>query len=105
MATQSVFSALANPTRRALLDLLREGPHRASELAERFDMQRPSVAEHLRALRESGLVEVEARGRERIYHLAPQPLQDVSDWLQPYERFWRSSLRDLRAHLDAEDAP
>lgn len=77
----------------------------AEELAARFDMQRPSVAEHLRALREAGLVEVDRRGRERIYHLAPQPLREVSDWLQPYERFWRNSLKDLRAHLDAEDLP
>lgn len=98
-----MFTVLASPTRRALLDLLRQQPRSASELASEFDMRRPSISEHLRVLREVGLVDVEPRGRQRIYHIRPDPLRDVADWLHPYEEFWRVRLTDLRAHLDQQE--
>jgi DNA-binding transcriptional ArsR family regulator len=105
MAPPDVFSALANPTRRALLDLLRDQPRTVNDLAARFDMRRPSVSEHLRTLREAGLVDVDKRGRERLYRLAPGPLEEVAAWLDPYEAFWRDRLRGLRDHLDDQDRP
>lgn len=92
--------ALANPSRRRLLDLLRTGPQPVKELAARFDMQRPSVSEHLKVLRDAGLVSEERRGRERVYRVDAARLQHVADWLQPYEVFWRDRLRSLRRHLD-----
>jgi DNA-binding transcriptional ArsR family regulator len=102
MSGTDVFSALANPTRRALLDLLRTRPRPVNELAEEFAMRRPSVSEHLKVLRDAGLVIDERRGRERIYRLDPRPLRDVVQWLHPYEEFWRDRLSGLRRVLDEE---
>lgn len=96
-----VFSAVANGHRRQLLDLLLREPQSVSSLASHFDMARPSVSEHLKVLRHAGLVTEEKRGRERIYSLDAPRLQPVSEWLTPYEKFWRSTLKDLHKHLDS----
>ncbi|WP_213450440.1 ArsR/SmtB family transcription factor [Rhizomonospora bruguierae] len=96
-----VFAALANPTRRDVLDLLIDGPRSASDLAAHFDMARPSVSEHLRELRECGLVTEARHGRFRLYSINAEPLLEVRDWLGPYERFWRNRLTDLGRLLDA----
>jgi DNA-binding transcriptional ArsR family regulator len=91
--TVDVFTALANPTRRELLRLLRDrGPQPVQQLADQFEMARPSVSEHLRLLREAGLVTELRTGRHRFYRLEPDPLREVLDWLVPYERFWRGTL-------------
>jgi DNA-binding transcriptional ArsR family regulator len=66
-------------------------------------MRRPSVSEHLKVLRDAGLVTDEKRGRERIYRVEAAPLRGVADWLHPYERFWRGHLGQLRRMLDEED--
>ena len=95
-----VFAAVANPHRRRLLDLLLDQPQSVSSLAARFEMQRPSVSEHLKILKDAGLVEEERHGRERIYHVEAAQLQPLADWLSPYEVFWRDTLKDLREHLD-----
>lgn len=95
-----VFTAVANRHRRRLLDLLLDAPQSVNTLAARFDMRRPSVSEHLKVLREAGLVTEQRRGRERIYHVDPERLRPLADWLRPYEAFWRDTLRDLRNHLD-----
>jgi len=107
-ARPDVFAALANPTRRDLLQaLLERGPQPAQSLAALFEMARPSVSEHLRVLREAGLVEERRAGRQRIYRLEAEPLHEVADWLAPYERFWRARLAGLRDLLDsgAADVP
>ncbi|GAA2413861.1 hypothetical protein GCM10010420_49270 [Streptomyces glaucosporus] len=91
-----LFSALANSTRREVLRLLRvEGPQPVQRLADRFDMRRPSLSEHLKVLREAGLVSERRMGRERHYRLEAGPLSEVHDWLSPYERFWREAVGDL----------
>ncbi|MFI6866776.1 ArsR/SmtB family transcription factor [Nocardia sp. NPDC050406] len=100
-STDRVFAALANPTRRDILDLLLAGEQTVQAIAERFDMARPSVSEHLKVLRDSGLVDEEKRGRHRYYRVRPQPLHELQDWLEPFERFWRARLRDLGTVLDA----
>jgi DNA-binding transcriptional ArsR family regulator len=99
---QDVFGALASPVRREILDLLRAGPHPVSELAAHFDMQRPSVSEHLKVLRETGLVSEERRGRQRIYRLEAEGLLDMRTWLSPYERFWQDKLAGLSELLDTQ---
>jgi DNA-binding transcriptional ArsR family regulator len=98
-----VFSALASPVRRSLLDLLADGPQTVQELAAHFDMQRPSVSEHLRILKDTGLVHEHRAGRHRVYGLDATPLRVMADWLHPYEKFWRTRLRVLADVLDDED--
>ncbi|WP_086841867.1 metalloregulator ArsR/SmtB family transcription factor [Amycolatopsis kentuckyensis] len=98
-----VFAALASPARREVLRLLLDGPMPAGAIAERFEMARPSLSEHLRVLREAGLVTEQRQGRHRVYRLDAAPLEQVADWLTPYERFWRTKLANLRALLDEEE--
>ncbi|WP_343287459.1 metalloregulator ArsR/SmtB family transcription factor [Gordonia sp. SID5947] len=93
--SDDVFLALANPVRRQLLELLATGPTAAGDLSALFTLSRSSVAEHLKVLKDAGLVADEARGRHRIYHLTAAPLADLSDWLHPFERFWRARLSDI----------
>ncbi|MCX4644042.1 MULTISPECIES: helix-turn-helix transcriptional regulator [unclassified Streptomyces] len=96
-----LFAALANGTRREVLRLLRdEGPQPVQALADHFAMRRPSLSEHLKVLREAGLVSEERAGRQRIYRLEAAPLAEVQDWLHPYERFWRGRLKGLAELLD-----
>jgi DNA-binding transcriptional ArsR family regulator len=98
-----VFAALASPARRQLLGLLLDrGPLPVQELASHFAMRRPSVSEHLKVLKDAGLVGEQKSGRMRFYNLEPEPLREVSQWLTPYERFWREKLAGLRELLDEE---
>ncbi|WP_228566470.1 helix-turn-helix transcriptional regulator [Nocardia sp. SYP-A9097] len=95
-----VFGALANPTRRDLLELLLAGEQSVQALAEHFDMARPSVSEHLKVLREAGLVAEDKRGRQRFYRVEPHPLHELQSWLDPFERYWRERLHALGEVLD-----
>jgi len=98
-----IFAALASPVRRELLGLLIDGPLPVNTLAGHFDMRRPSVSEHLRVLRDAGLVVERRVGRQRVYRLDAAPLREVSEWLSPYERFWRGRLANLRMLLAEEN--
>jgi DNA-binding transcriptional ArsR family regulator len=95
-----VFAALASPPRREVLQLLLGGPRTVNDLASHFDMRRPSLSEHLRVLREAGLVSERKVGRERHYQLESQPFADLGEWLHPYERFWRERLTALHDVLE-----
>ncbi len=97
-----VFDAIGNPIRRDLLALLRAGPKPVNVLAAHFDRGRPAISEHLRVLREVGLVREEPRGRERYYHLDAAPLRDVEAWLREYQTFWATKPTDLSTLLDGE---
>ncbi|MCV7147779.1 ArsR/SmtB family transcription factor [Mycobacterium riyadhense] len=90
-----VFAALANPVRRKLLEMLCRQPLSAGELSERFALSRPAVAEHLKVLREAGLVDDQPQGRRRIYRLTAEPLAELGEWLHPFEKFWRARLAAL----------
>ncbi|GAC70577.1 putative ArsR family transcriptional regulator [Gordonia soli NBRC 108243] len=90
-----MFQALANPVRRRLLEILAEAPCTAGDLGDRFELSRSSVAEHLKVLKDSGLVFDRSQGRHRIYELSAEPLAEVGDWLHPFERFWRARLSDI----------
>ena len=92
-ATDRLFGALANPTRRDILDLLLGGELSAGDIAARFAMSRPSVSEHLRALRDAGLVAERTAGRQVFYTLTAEPWTELRDWLAPHERFWRGRMR------------
>ncbi|GLV60895.1 transcriptional regulator [Dictyobacter sp. S3.2.2.5] len=99
----TVFAALASPTRRELLRLLRdEGEQPVQHLADHFAMQRPSISEHLKVLREVGLVSEHKRGRQRYYRLEGMPLHALHQWLAPYEQFWQDRLTNLETVLAEE---
>jgi DNA-binding transcriptional ArsR family regulator len=100
LAHTDVFSAIADPTRRKLLDLLGHGDQHVNTLAGEFDITLSAVSQHLRLLREAGLVTVQRSGRERWYRLNAKPLQDVADWVAHYARFWRDKLDALGSHLE-----
>jgi DNA-binding transcriptional ArsR family regulator len=95
------FSALADPTRRAVVDLLRREPHRASELADALGASRPAMSKHLRVLRASGLVDTsgEDDARVRVYRLRPERFGELRDWLDQVERFWTVQLDGFAAHV------
>lgn len=98
MATADrVFLALANPVRRELIEILAGRPLSAGELSGRFELSRPAVAEHLKVLRDAGLVADEPQGRRRIYRLTAEPLAELGEWLHPFEKFWRARLAELAA--------
>jgi len=97
-----VFRAIADPTRRHLLDRLGEGEHTVSELLVPLPMSQPALSKHLRILREAGLVGVRKEGRQRRYRLEAARLQEVARWLSHYERFWTDRLDRLGDYLDAK---
>ena len=99
-ASVDVFHAVADPTRRAILDRLQNGGVAVAELAAGFDMTRPAVSKHLRVLREARLVREDRDGRQRVYRLTAGPLRDVSAWLEAYRRFWPANLMSLKRHLE-----
>ena len=96
----TAVEALAQPTRRQILDLLREGESPVGDLVERLDMSQPAVSKHLRVLREVGLVGVRADAQRRLYRVRPEPLAELDTWLAPYRALWSRSLDALERHLD-----
>lgn len=103
MSLDATFAALSDPTRRAVVDLLRREPRRAGELAEALAMSPPAMSRHLRVLRECGLVAEERPdedARVRLLHLRPEPFDALRDWLDEVERFWAGQLDAFRAHAE-----
>lgn len=103
MAEIDVFTALGNPVRRRVLELLLIQPLTVNALVEHFDLHRPAVSEHLQVLRNAGLVRDERRGRERYYHVEPAILLEARGWFQPFEIYWRQRMSALSVVLDEEN--
>jgi DNA-binding transcriptional ArsR family regulator len=101
--TATAWAALAEPHRRALLELLLERPRSVGELVERLGITQPGTSKHLRVLREAGLVRVEKQAQRRLYALEPAPLAELDEWLAPYRRMWKDSLDSLERHLDRKE--
>lgn len=101
-ASADVFQAIADPTRRALLDRLRNGKQPVKQLAEPFEMSLPAISQHLQVLCEVGLVSQQRVGRQRYYRLNPEPLKQVSDWIDHYEQFWQEKLDALSDYLEKD---
>jgi len=99
----SPWNALADPNRRAVLELLLERPRPVGELVERLGLSQPGTSKHLRVLREAGLVQVRQDANRRVYALDPGPLNELDVWLAPYRRLWNESLDALGRHLDHEE--
>ncbi|ONI85351.1 transcriptional regulator [Actinosynnema sp. ALI-1.44] len=98
-----VFEALADPTRRRLLELVADGEHTAGELAAEFVVSRPAISRHLRVLREAGLVACRTEAQRRLYRLDPAPLAEAGAWLERTRSNWASRLDALTQHLHQED--
>ena len=96
----NVFTAIADPTRRAILDLLRQGEQSVKQIAKPFSMSLPAISQHLSILCEAGLVTQRKQGRQRFYCLNPEPLKQVSDWVNHYEQFWQEKLDVLGNYLE-----
>jgi len=103
-STETTFHALSDPTRRAVLDLLRKGAQPAGQIADAFPVSRPAISKHLRQLRKARLVVEHRRGRHRYYQLNAEPLKAVDSWLEEYRRFWQASLANLKVFVEQEYA-
>ena len=94
------FAVLAEPARRQILDLLRDGERPVGDLVEGLHMSQPAVSKHLRVLRDAGLVAVRADAQRRLYRVRPEPLVEIDEWLAPYRQLWAASLDRLEQHLE-----
>ena len=102
MNGEAAFRAIADPSRRRMLDHLARGERTVTELCGLFEMSQPAISQHLKVLRDAGLVRDRREGRARIYSLDARPLAHVHDWLAHYERFWSVKLDALEALLARE---
>jgi DNA-binding transcriptional ArsR family regulator len=96
---EAALRALADESRRTMLDTLARGPATAGELAALLPIARPGVSRHLRVLREAGLVEVRREAQRRVYGLRPEPLAEVEEWLSRYRALWEQRLGALRTEV------
>ena len=99
---ETVFRAIADPTRRGILRMLRDRQHTVGEIARNFSTSRPAISKHLRLLRSAGLVVTHRDGTARICELNAAPLRAVSDWVQDYEAFWNESLGNLKRYVEED---
>lgn len=99
---KAAFQALGDPTRRAVLDLLRKSSQPAGQIAQSFPVSRPAISKHLRILLRANLVLERRQGRHRFYELNPEPLEIVDRWLEPYRMFWNAKLAHLKSFVEAD---
>ncbi len=100
--SSDVFSAIADPTRRAMLDAMRAGEIGAGELADQFRISRPAVSRHLKILRKAGLVKRRIDAQRRYYSLSPEALATVDRWLTPYRLFWSARMVDIKNYVEGQ---
>jgi DNA-binding transcriptional ArsR family regulator len=98
-AELAVLEVIAEPTRRRILDAVREGERSVNELVEQVGMHQPGVSRHLKVLRDAGLVEVRRDAQRRLYRLRAEPLMELDAWLEPYRAEWAGRLDSLERHL------
>ena len=104
-AALAVLDVIAEPTRRRILDVVREGERSVGELVDELGMHQPGVSRHLRVLRDAGLVEVRRDAQRRLYRLRPEPLMELDAWLEPYRAEWANRLDSLERHLARTSTP
>ena len=100
MTADAVLEAIAEPTRRRILDAVRTEERSVTELVERLGMSQPGVSRHLRILRNAGLVTVRPDAQRRLYGLRSEPLRELDEWLEPYRTEWSTRLDALSRHLE-----
>ena len=102
-ASADVFRAISDPTRRRLLDLLRDEERSVSDLVSELDISQPAVSQHLKILLATGLVSARRDGKRRLFRATPEPLLEIYDWLGHYQRFWTKKLDALGTYLDDQN--
>jgi len=105
MTSTAVLEAIAEPTRRRILDAVRGGECSVGDLVERVGMHQPGVSRHLKVLRDAGLVSVRRDAQRRLYRLRAQPLHELDDWLEPFRTEWAQNLDALERHLERSATP
>jgi len=99
-ATLEVLDVIAEPTRRRILDAVRDAECSVNDLVEQVGMHQPGVSRHLKVLRDAGLVEVRRDAQRRLYRLRAEPLMELDAWLEPYRAHWAGRLDALERHLE-----
>lgn len=97
---RDAWQALADPTRRQIIDILQDAPQTINTIAENFEISRPAISKQVKILEESNLIHIDTQGRERICTLTMEPLKEVFDWVQQYEQFWLNKLDKLDDFLN-----
>jgi DNA-binding transcriptional ArsR family regulator len=105
MSVAAVMEALAEPSRRRIVELLRDGELSVGDLAGGTGLAQPAVSKHLKVLKEAGLVDVRREAQRRLYRIRPQPLAELDAWLEPYRRLWNERLDLLERHLKERPKP
>jgi DNA-binding transcriptional ArsR family regulator len=101
----SAFQVLGEPSRQAILDLLRDGERPVGDLVARLPLSQPAVSKHLRILKQAGLVEARVEAQRRVYRVRFEPLIELDQWLAPYRRLWTTHLDLLEKHLESRRQP
>lgn len=101
----AVIDVIAEPTRRRILDAVRDGERSVTELVDAVGMHQPGVSRHLKVLRDAGLVEVRRDAQRRLYRLRAEPLRELDEWLEPYRAELASRLNSLERHLESTSKP
>ncbi len=102
MATSTTCHVLGEPSRQAILDLLRDGERPVGELVSQLPLSQPAVSKHLRVLKEAGIVEARVDAQRRLYRIRPEPLAELDEWLANYRRLWTTRLDRLETHLNRQ---
>jgi DNA-binding transcriptional ArsR family regulator len=105
MATAATFQVLGDPSRHAIVELLRSGERPVGELVESLSLSQPAVSKHLRVLKEAGIVEARAEAQRRVYRIRPAPFVELDGWLAGYRQLWNEHLDRLEEHLEKRRTP
>ncbi len=104
MSVSTIFEVLAEPNRRRIVELLRDGQLAVGEIVDALGMSQPAVSKHLRVLKDAGVVGVQPDGQRRLYYLRPEPMRELDVWLQPYRALWEERFDRLDQLLKEVDA-
>lgn len=100
MGAFTTLQVLGDPSRQAILELLRDGERPVGELVERLPLSQPAVSKHLRVLKDAGILDARTEAQRRLYHIKPEPLAELDTWLAGYRRLWAGHLNQLEEHLE-----
>ena len=100
---RDVFQAIADPTRRAIMNMVTQESMNLNAVADNFNVSRPAISKHIKILTECGLIVIRQQGRERFCKGIPEKLSEVSDWLEPYRKLWAAKLDALESYLGEQE--